>query len=144
MQIPPNKIEFPPPVSAHFWPGRLDVAFVFAAPGSAEAHQLKPIFDITGRHLDLALARHLAPALPTVFPSIDRYSYRITNAHALPLARALGDKRTEADDANIRLPANIERVRNERLGCRLVVLCGDKAKLQKNTSLLSPSSPLVT
>ena len=43
----------------------------------------------------------------------------------------MGDARTEADDAEIRLPANIARVRDELIGCRLVVLCGDKAKLLK-------------
>jgi hypothetical protein len=127
MKIPSKNFDSPSATSAHFWPGYLDVAFVFSAPGRAEADQQKPIFDLTGRHLDLALKRHLAPALPTIFPSRDRYDYRITNAHALPLAHALGDARTEADDAEIR----IERVRDELIGCRLVVLCGDKAKLLK-------------
>lgn len=117
------------PPSAHFWPGRLDVAFVYSAPGSFEAHHLKPIFDVTGEHLDLALLHHLAPALPSVFPSIDRYDYRITNAHAAPLAHALGDGRTEAGNAVIRLTSNVERVRHELAGCRLVVLCGKKAHL---------------
>lgn len=130
MNSPANSSDLPVE-SAHFWPGYLDVAFIFSAPGSAEARELKPIADITGRHLDSALKRHLSPALPSFFPSIDRYDYRITNAHALPLALARGDARTEADDAEIRLPANIERVRDELIGCRLVVLCGDKAKLLK-------------
>lgn len=131
MNIPSNTLGFPTPASVHFWHGHLDVAFVFSAPGRAEAHQKKPIFDITGHHLDWALTRHLAPALPTIFQSMDRYDYRITNAHVLPLALALGDVRTEADDAAIRSPANIARVRDELTGCRLVVLCGDKAKLLK-------------
>jgi hypothetical protein len=117
------------PSSAHFWPGWLDIAFVYSAPGSFEALHLKPIFDVTGDNLQLALARHLTPGLPTVFPSIDRYDYRITNAHAAPLANALGHCRTEATDAEIRSAANIERVRVELAGSRLVVLCGNKAHL---------------
>lgn len=138
MQNPSNNLRLPQSPSAYYWPGSLDVAFVFSAPGSAEAHQVKPIFDITGRHLDMVLERHLSLALPTVFSSGDRYSYRITNARSLPLARAFGDVRTEADDAEIQLASNMKRVRDELLGCRLVVLCGDKAKLlKKNLSSFS-------
>lgn len=131
MKNPSHNFGSPPADSAHFSLGYLNVAFVFSVPGRAEAVQQKPIFDITGRHLDMALKSHLAPAMPAIFPSSDRYDYRITNAHALPLAHALGDARTQAADAEIRLPANIERVRDELIGCRLVVLCGDKAKLLK-------------
>ncbi|MFC0134364.1 hypothetical protein [Massilia eurypsychrophila] len=118
----------PPASSAHFWFGSLDVAFVFSAPGSFEACHLKPIFDVTGEHLQVALSRHLVPALPTVFPSAERYDYRISNAHSSPLAKARGDRRTEAGDSTIKLPSNVERVRDDLAGCRLVVLCGKKAQ----------------
>lgn len=117
--------------SAHFWPGWLDVGFVLSAPGTFEASRLKPAFGVTGAHLDLALTRHLVPALPGVFPSAHRYDYRITNAYASPLSHARGDGRTEADDADIRIQTNADRVRDELAGCRLVVLCGAKAALLK-------------
>lgn len=113
----------------HFWPGHLDVAFVYSAPGKFEADAGRPIAKLTGRHLEAALARHLAPALPSVFASADRYAYRITNAHTRPLARAYGDANTEASDADIRLASNVARVQAELAGCRLVVLCGAKAQL---------------
>lgn len=115
-----------PHKTAHYWHGRLPVAFVFSAPGSFEAANGKPIFDRTGDHLTAALERHLAPALPSIFPSIDRYDYRITNAYSKPLAKALGDTRTEARKVEIRDPANIDRVITELRDCSLVVLCGKR------------------
>lgn len=112
----------------HFWPGWLDVAFVFSAPGTFEADWGKPVAGVTGEHLDLALVQ-LASALPEIFPSAQRYDYRITNAYPAPLSHARGDARTEAAGAAITARANVARVREELHGCRLVVLCGNKAGL---------------
>lgn len=112
----------------HFWPGWLDVAFVFSAPGTFEADRGKPVAGATGEHLDLALVQ-LASALPEIFPSAHRYDYPITNAYPAPLSHARGDERTEAAGAAITAPDNIARVREELHECRLIVLCGNKAGL---------------
>lgn len=117
--------------SNYFWLGSLDVGFVFSAPGTHEADQLVPLAGATGVHLDMALNRHLMPALPEAFPTGNRYDYRITNAHITPLSHALGHGRTEANDGVIRTLTNADRVRAELAGCRLVILCGAKAQLLK-------------
>ena len=117
---------------AHCSPGLLDIGFVFSAPGTRETDQLVPAAGTTGVHLDLALFRHLMPALPAAFPSANRYDYRITNAHQTPLSHAQGHGRTEADDSEIRTRTNADRVRDEFAGCRLVLLCGAKAQVLKN------------
>jgi hypothetical protein len=62
-----------------------------------------------------------------VFPSAARYDYRITNAFSKPLARSLGDTRTEATRKEILDPENVARVRRELEGMRYVILCGDRA-----------------
>jgi hypothetical protein len=124
-----SPLESAGPGFAHFWQGSLQVAFVFSAPGTWEAHQLKPVFDVTGKHLDMALGCHLTQALPSVFASCDRYDYRITNASAIPVSLALGHGKTEAARSEVMKEANRDRVRAELVGCQLVVLCGKRAHL---------------
>jgi uracil-DNA glycosylase len=110
----------------HFHPGNIPVAFVFSAPGSKEKECGVPVAGTTGENLEWSLER-LAAARPDLFPSPHRYDYRITNAYAAPLAKVLGDTRTEASRREVLLPENVTRVKRELGGCKLVILCGGKA-----------------
>ena len=114
--------------SAHFCRGHIPVAFVFSAPGDKEVRSRKPIAGDTGANLQSALI-HLHSAQPTLFPSLHRYDYRITNAFSEPIAVALGHRASEANDSQIRDPANVLRVLRELDGCNLVVLVGNKARV---------------
>lgn len=114
--------------SAHYNRGCLPVAFVFSAPGAAESKWRRPVASFTGVNLSAAL-EHLYTARPDLFPSRDRYDYRITNVHRAPLAKALGDRVTEAADGKIVEAQNVKRVVEELEGVQLVVLCGLKAEL---------------
>lgn len=115
----------------HFHRGRHPIAFVFSAPGAREKDSGKPVIGDTGTNLEEAL-RYLAQARPDVFPSCRRYEYTITNAFARPLARSLGDRRTEATREEILSPENVLRIRQELKGIPLVVLCGAKAAYLKD------------
>lgn len=114
--------------SAHFCEGRLDVAFVFSVPGAEELRSGKPVAGETGENLTLALT-HLHAGRGDLFPSLDRYEYRITNAWPIPTAFSLGHGSSEVSDAEIRARVNVRRVLEELAGCRLAILGGDKAKL---------------
>jgi len=114
--------------SAHFNPGRLEVAFVFSAPGTKEKDSDCPVSGVTGENLDRALT-HLSRIAPKIFAAPTRNEYRITNAFPSPLSVALKSKRSEATRAEILEPKNVRRVLAELCGCRLVILCGNKATL---------------
>ncbi|MFC5550332.1 hypothetical protein [Massilia aerilata] len=124
-----NELKQTPTGPAHFWQGSLNIGFVFSVPGTREAKDRMPLADASGRNLGTALTDHLARSLPTVFPSADRYAYRITNAYDVPMSKALGDKVTEAAAAQILAPQNVSRVIRELEGVDLVLLCGSKAQL---------------
>lgn len=114
--------------SAHFSRGHVPVAFVFSVPGEKERRQAKPVAGDTGVNLESALV-HLHADCPGLFPSTDRYDYRITNAFWEPIANSLGHLLSEARDTQIRDPRNIERVLGDLQGCELIILCGRKARL---------------
>ena len=114
--------------SCHYWEGRIPLAFVFSVPGADEMRSGKPVAGDTGENLESALA-HLHSAKPTLFPSVDRYDYRITNAFPEPIAISLGHRASEAKISEVIEPRNIQRVLRELEGCSLVVLCGGKAIL---------------
>jgi len=114
--------------SPHFCGGHIAVAFVFSAPGEKEVRAGKRVAGDTGTNLELALS-HLHLAQPTLFPSLHRYDYRITNAISDPIADALGHGASEARDTEIQAPSNVRRVLREVEGCSLVVLSGNKARL---------------
>jgi uracil-DNA glycosylase len=113
---------------SHYWHGTLQTAFVFSVPGATEKSQGRPISGATGANLDKALIL-LSKANASVFPSIQRYDYRITNAFDHPRATSLGDKSSEASASEIRMPKNIARVLQEIADCNVVILCGRKAQL---------------
>lgn len=112
----------------HYNHGRIPIAFVFSAPGAREVEENRPASGKTGENLQVALA-YLAQRRPKLFTSTDRYAYRITNAHDAPLARSLGDKRTEAAISEVLKAENVKRVLDEIEGCQHVVLCGRRAQL---------------
>ncbi len=112
----------------HFNKGKLPVAFVFSVPGARELDENKPVAGDTGENLAFAL-EYLHSASPEMFPSIDRYAYRITNSFTEPLAKSLGNKATEAKRSEVLEGANVARVVRELRGCMVVVLCGRRAQL---------------
>ena len=120
-RLAPSKIK-----NMHFEHGQHPIAFVFSAPGAKEKLSGRPVTGDTGTNLEEAL-EYLAQARPDVFFSRARYDYRITNAFSQPLAKSLGDPRTEATRREILLPANVLRVQQELKGVQLVMLCGAKA-----------------
>ncbi|WP_164868460.1 hypothetical protein [Hydrogenophaga sp. NH-16] len=79
-------------------------------------------------NLTLAL-RFLVSKEPNLFPSTDRYGYRISNAFDQPMATSLNSGASEAKASQILEPGNVKRVVEELEGCGLVVLCGRKAQL---------------
>lgn len=113
---------------SHYCHGILDVAFVFSVPGANESRDGRPVVGQTGSNLSNAL-RELNLLRSDFFGSTNRYDYRITNAFARPIAKALGDKKSEASIGEVRSPSNVRRVVEELSGCRLVVLCGRRAQL---------------
>lgn len=130
-----NPEEEPPTMEAkmtartpHFNAGNLPVAFVFSAPGARELEEGRPVAGVTGENLAFALEL-LHSEMPKMFPSIDRYEYRITNASAVPLAKRLGSPTTQATPSEIIERANVDRVVLELAGCNVVVLCGRRAQL---------------
>jgi hypothetical protein len=125
----PLMANFQAPLSSpSFWPGRLPVAFMLSAPGTCEAAKGFPVAGGTGDNLSVGL-EFLHAARPDLFPSSNRYDYRIANAYSKPLSLALGSGRTEASDREILESGNIARVMADLNGCHLVVLCGIKAQL---------------
>lgn len=125
--------------SAHFCEGHLDVAFVFSTPGAEELRAGRPVAGATGENLSMALP-HLRAARPDLFPSLERYGYRITNAWPIPTAVALGHPTSEASDSEIQESRNARRVDDELAGCRLAILSGEKAKLLTHALTLSERS----
>ena len=115
-------------LSSHYCRGILDVAFVFSVPGANESRDGLPVAGQTGSNLSNAL-RELNLLRSDFFGSTNRYDYRITNAFDRPIARALGDDKSEASVSEVRSPSNVRRVVEELSGCRLVVLCGRRAQL---------------
>jgi uracil-DNA glycosylase len=114
--------------SPHFNAGHFPVAFVFSVPGARELKEGKPVAGVTGENLAFAL-EFLQSAKREMFPSIDRYAYRITNASMDPLARSLRSPTSEATPSEIIERANVDRVVRELAGCKVVVLCGRRAQL---------------
>lgn len=113
---------------AHYWEGKIQIAFVFSVPGAAEQEADRPVAGETGRNLEVALD-HLHKALPELFRSKDKYDYRITNAFTNPIARSLGHSASEAPDKKIKEPENLARVVRELKSCDIVILSGKKSQL---------------
>lgn len=117
-------------MSTHFWNEDIetDVAFVLSAPGEEEEANGKPAAGETGSQLDKILI-HLNKINPKLFPSINRYDYKITNASDQVFYAAKDNGDTEDEKSKILNKNNIERVRTELHGSKYVILCGLKAQL---------------
>ncbi|WP_116644909.1 uracil-DNA glycosylase family protein [Salinivibrio sp. HTSP] len=116
-------------MASHFWKGdsASRVAFVFSTPGRIEGEKGRPVSGDTGKNLD-AILKHLRDFDESLFPSNDRYFYRITNASTKVMFLAQNDGKTEDTDKNISRLSNVERIKREIEGVECVILCGAKAK----------------
>lgn len=115
-------------MSSHYNHGYLPLAFVFSVPGAVESNEHRPVSGATGENLSIALT-YLHSWVPHLFESLDRYAYRITNTYVYPIAKSLGYKYSEARKADVVSFENIDRVRQDIVGCSVVVLCGLRAQL---------------
>ena len=116
-------------MGSHFWKNKdgCEVAFVLSAPGQHEEKAARPAAGITGINLDQVLVE-LNIYDPSVFPSVDRYYYLITNASSKILYKGK-DGRTEDTAVEITRASNITRILHEIGDCPIVILCGAKAEL---------------
>ena len=76
-----------------------------------------------------AILTHLNNWNAILFPSADRYQYRITNASTKIMYAGKGDGKTQDQDSNIIAKANIDRINKQLSRCEVIILCGAKAQL---------------
>jgi hypothetical protein len=131
-----------PSFSSHFCQGSLAIAFVFSVPGEEEDRSHRPVAGNTGDNLSRAL-QHLSTLKPSIFLSVDRYDYRITNAWPDPMSINRGNGRSEPLASQVKSALNVARVKSEVLGCSVVILCGSKPALLTGT-LNCPNVRLIT
>ena len=105
------------------------VAFVFACPGQKEMQQGRVVAGKTGENLNtlLHILSNSSPLLHSLFPTSDRYYYRITNASNLvhyPALNAVSvpHKREYLTDVNV------QRILSELSGSTLVLAFGQQAR----------------
>jgi uracil-DNA glycosylase len=117
-------------VSAHFWPGSVGntIVFILSCPGEEEMKAGRPAAGKTGENMDGILS-FLNVIDRNLFPSNDRYHYRITNASKEIIFAAEDSTLTEDARLNITIRTNIARVRREIGTCEVVILCGKRAHL---------------
>lgn len=104
---------------------KIKTGFVFSARGSKETE--KPVAGQTGNNLDIMLGM-LIKSHPEIFPSTNRYDYRITNAATSVHYEKLSNN-TEASNNNIKATDNIDRVYHEIEDLDHLLLMGKKAVL---------------
>jgi hypothetical protein len=122
-------------MQTHFSKGASDsIAFVLSCPGRKEELAGHPAAGTTGRNLERLLLQ-IAPCLGG--RKLTRSDVTIANAWKT-VEYPAKTHRSEATDAEIRIPSNIERLAAEvQHVTELIVFCGDKAEiaaheLQKN------------
>lgn len=95
------------------------VAFVFICPGQEEKKEGKPVAGQTGKNLEILLS-FLNKSLPNVFPSTNRYDYRISN-----LSDEIWPKRKNGRTipliSSIRTEKNIKRIIKEIEDCEIII-----------------------
>ena len=62
-----------------------------------------------------------------IFPSTNRYYYRITNSSSKVFYARKDNGKTEDNPKNIKRLDNINRILDEIDGCRIIILCGARA-----------------
>lgn len=112
-------------------------AFIFSCPGQEEEKSGKLVNGQTGKNLNGVLA-YLKRSRPDLFPSVDRYDYRITNSSESVHYKAY-DGRTEPSAAEIRDPENLNRLAEDIYGYDTVITFGKSADLA--ASLLKDRFP---
>lgn len=109
--------------------GREDIktAFIFSCPGQEELKSGRLVNGQTGKNLDLMLSI-LNKSHPDIFPSCDRYDYRITNSSEMVHYKAY-DNRSEPSSKEITDSANIERLKQDIEGYDYIITFGRSAAL---------------
>ncbi|MBX9181886.1 hypothetical protein HCG68_13060 [Paeniclostridium sordellii] len=99
--------------------GIAKVAFVFICPGQEEQREGKPVAGQTGKNLEILLS-FLNKSLPNVFPSTNRYDYRILNL-SVEICYKEKNERTIPKISSIRAKENIERIIQEIGDCEIII-----------------------
>ncbi len=105
----------------------IPTAFIFSCPGQEELKSGKLVNGQTGKNLDMMLT-FLNKKKPDLFPSVNRYDYRITNSSECVHYKAY-DNRTEPKTAEINEPDNLSRLADDISGYRCVITFGRCAAL---------------
>lgn len=104
------------------------VAFVFSCPGQKEEKENKLVAGMTGKNLNCLISclrnNH---GLCELFPSEDRYYYRITNA-STKIHYEAKNGLSEPTDSEIVDEKNLERLCNDLQGFDYVITFGRKAE----------------
>lgn len=108
----------------------IKVGFILSAPGRLEERSGRPASGNTGKNLDLLISI-LNLKYPQLFPSKNRYSYRITNA-VTDVHYASKTNDTEGKNSEVLNKNNIDRILSEISGLTDVFCFGEKALLLKN------------
>lgn len=119
----------------------IPTAFIFSCPGQEELKSGKLVNGQTGKNLDMMLT-FLNKKMPELFPSVNRYDYRITNSSECVHYKAY-DNRTEPKTAEITDQDNLSRLADDINGYKCVITFGrcaalaakalDEAGMCKNT-----------
>ena len=131
--------KFKLPMQPHFSKGARDsIAFVFSCPGHKEKIAGHPAAGVTGRNLE-----QLLPLLASRLGKMGLTRMDVTIANAwkdIEYKNLTG--RSEATDAEIRLPGNIKRLTAEiQHVSKLIVFCGDKAKIASKELIANQLHP---
>lgn len=104
--------------------GRKDIrtAFIFSCPGQEELKSGKLVNGQTGKNLDMMLSI-LNKKYPEIFPSENRYDYRITNSSEQVHYKAY-DNRTEPNAKEILSSENIMRLKEDIEGYEYIITFG--------------------
>lgn len=105
----------------------IKTAFVFSCPGQEELKSGKLVNGQTGKNLDGMLSI-LKQQYPDIFPSADRYDYRITNSSENVHYKAL-DNRSEPKTKEITAPENLKRLYDDLCGYEYIITFGRCAAL---------------
>ena len=103
----------------------IKTAFIFACPGQEEEKSGRLVNGQTGKNLD-AMLGYLKAEMPELFPSVDRYDYRITNSSESVHYMAF-DGRTEPSRKEIKSPENLERLASDISGYDVIITFGNSA-----------------
>ena len=100
----------------------MQAAFIFSCPGQEELKSGLLVNGQTGKNLDILLGI-LNKQRPELFPSVNRYDYRITNSSERVHYKAY-DNRTEPTPAEVREKDNLSRLKEDIKGFRCIIAFG--------------------